>query len=69
MSATHQATFPWCSIILRRVFGVGGAAHTKATRAQFRYAWPCGDWGSLPAEGGVEAAFKSQIENSPDPRG
>jgi acetyl-CoA carboxylase carboxyltransferase component len=30
-------------------------------------AWPSGSWGSLPLEGGVEAAYKRVIEASPDP--
>ncbi len=32
-----------------------------------RYAWPSGDWGSLPIEGGVMAAYKRDIEAAPDP--
>ena len=54
--ATYQATIPWCSIILRRVYGVAGAGHGNHTRLNLRYAWPSGEWGSLPLEGGVEAA-------------
>ena len=30
-------------------------------------AWPSGDWGSLPSEGGLEAAYKSDLKNSNDP--
>ena len=26
-----------------------------------------GDWGSLPLEGGIEAAFKAELEAHPDP--
>jgi propionyl-CoA carboxylase beta chain len=37
------------------------------TRFRYRIAWPSGDWGSLPVEGGLEAAFKAQIEAAPDP--
>jgi propionyl-CoA carboxylase beta chain len=29
-------------------------------------AWPSGDWGSLPIEGGLEVAFKRMLETSPD---
>jgi acetyl-CoA carboxylase carboxyltransferase component len=29
--------------------------------ANMRVAWPSGDWGSLPLEGGVEAAFKGKL--------
>jgi len=65
--AVYQATVPWCSIILRRVFGVAGAAHGNHSLLNLRYAWPSGDWGSLPIEGGVQAAYKRQIEASEDP--
>jgi acetyl-CoA carboxylase carboxyltransferase component len=32
-----------------------------------RYAWPSGEWGSLPIEGGVEAAYKRDLEAAADP--
>lgn len=67
MAAVYQATVPWVSIILRRVFGVAGAAHGNAQALNLRYAWPSGDWGSLPIEGGVMAAYKRDIEASDDP--
>ena len=67
LAAVYQAQVPWCSIILRRVFGVGGAAHSDHTRVAFRAAWPSGDWGSLPLEGGIEAAYRAELEASPDP--
>jgi acetyl-CoA carboxylase carboxyltransferase component len=65
--AVYQAAVPWCSIILRRLFGVAAAAHGNHTRLNLRYAWPSGNWGSLPVEGGVEAAYKRQIEAAADP--
>lgn len=67
LAAVYQATVPWCSVILRKVFGVAGAAHQNAARLSYRYAWPSGDWGSLPMEGGIEAAFRAQLEASDDP--
>jgi acetyl-CoA carboxylase carboxyltransferase component len=67
MAAVYQATVPWVSIIVRRVFGVAGAAHGNAQALNLRYAWPSGDWGSLPIEGGVMAAYRRDIESSPDP--
>ena len=67
LTAVYQANVPWCSVILRTVFGVAGAAHMNASRTHYRYAWPSGDWGSLPMEGGIEAAFKSDLEKSDDP--
>ena len=65
--AVYQSTAPWISILLRRVYGVAGAAHGNAQALNLRYAWPSGDWGSLPIEGGVQAAYRREIEASPDP--
>jgi acetyl-CoA carboxylase carboxyltransferase component len=67
LASVYQAGVPWCSVILRRVFGVAGAAHQNASRLSYRYAWPSGDWGSLPLEGGIEAAYKAQLEAAEDP--
>lgn len=65
--AVYQATVPWISILMRRVFGVAGAGHGNAQALNLRYAWPSGDWGSLPIEGGVQAAYRREIEAAPDP--
>jgi len=67
LAAVYQASVPWCSIIVRKAFGVAGAAMTNHTRFRYRYAWPSGDWGSLPIEGGLEAAFKSMLAEAEDP--
>jgi len=67
IATIFQSTVPWCAVILRRAFGVAGAGMMDHTRFRYRIAWPSGDWGSLPAEGGIEAAFKAQIEAAPDP--
>ena len=55
--------------MVRRAFGVAGAGHQNHTRWNYRIAWPWGDWGSLPIEGGVQAAYRRDIEaaNDPDP--
>jgi acetyl-CoA carboxylase carboxyltransferase component len=65
--AVYQATMPWISILIRRCYGVAGAGHGNAQGLNVRYAWPSGDWGSLPIEGGVQAAYRRDIEGSPDP--
>lgn len=67
LAAVYQATVPWATIIVRKAFGVAGAAMTNHARFRYRYAWPSGDWGSLPIEGGLEAAFKSALADAPDP--
>jgi acetyl-CoA carboxylase carboxyltransferase component len=66
LAAIYQARVPFCSIILRKVFGVAGAAHTPHHRLHYRYAWPSGDWGSLPVEGGIEAAYRAELDTAPD---
>jgi propionyl-CoA carboxylase beta chain len=67
IATIYQSTVPWCAVILRRAFGVAGAGMLDHTRFRYRIAWPSGDWGSLPVEGGIEAAFKAQIEAAADP--
>jgi propionyl-CoA carboxylase beta chain len=68
ISTIYQSTVPWCAVILRRAFGVAGAGMMNHSRFRYRIAWPSGDWGSLPPEGGIEAAFKAQIAAAPDPQ-
>ena len=67
LAAIYQATTPWCSVIVRKVYGVAGAAHQDASKLSYRFAWPSGNWGSLPLEGGIEAAYKAQLEAADDP--
>jgi len=67
LAALYQAQVPWCTVLVRRAYGVAGAAHSNHTRLQVRYAWPSGDWGSLPVEGGIEAAYRAELAAAPDP--
>lgn len=67
LSAIHEASVPLASVLVRRCFGVGGATHRNDLAHSLRVAWPSGDWGSLPLEGGVEAAYKNVIAAAPDP--
>lgn len=68
MTAIFQATVPWCAMIVRKTYGVAGAAHMNSGRFNLRYAWPSGDWGSLPIAGGLEAAYKADLAASDDPK-
>ncbi len=67
ISAVYQASVPGAEIIVRRVFGVGGAGLTNRHRLIRRWAWPSADWGSLPVEGGTEAAYRAELERADDP--
>jgi acetyl-CoA carboxylase carboxyltransferase component len=67
ISAVYQASVPGAEVIVRRVFGVGGAGLTNRHRLVRRWAWPSADWGSLPVEGGIEAAYKADLERADEP--
>ena len=67
LTAVAQSTVPWCTIIIRKAFGVAGGGHQNADHFNFRYAWPSAQWGSLPIEGGLEVAYKAEIEAAADP--
>lgn len=67
MSAINQSTVPWCSVIIRNTFGVAGGAHRPVGRYSVRYAWLSGRWGSLPLEGGIEAAYRAELDAAEDP--
>ena len=67
MSAINQTRVPWCSFIVRNAFGVAGGAHQPSGRFCTRYAWPSTRWGSLPLEGGIEAAYRAEMDSASDP--
>jgi acetyl-CoA carboxylase carboxyltransferase component len=67
ITAINQSRIPWCSVLVRNVYGVGGLGHQPGSRMALRYAWPSASWGSLPLEGGIEAAYRSDIAESDDP--
>jgi len=67
MAAVNQTTVPWCTVIVRNSFGVAGVVHQPADRFSIRYAWPSAYWGSLPLEGGIEAAYRAEIDAAEDP--
>jgi acetyl-CoA carboxylase carboxyltransferase component len=62
-----QASVPWVSILVRKVYGVAGAGHGDGSRLNLRFAWPSGNWGSLPMAGGLEAAYRRELEAADDP--
>lgn len=66
MAAVNQCRQPWCTIIMRNAFGVAGVVHQPAGRYSMRYAWPSARWGSLPLEGGVEAAYAAEVSAAED---
>ncbi len=66
LAALGQAPVPFCCVVIRKAFGVAGAANHKPGSQHFRMAWPSGDWGSLPIEGGIEVAYKAELAEVED---
>jgi acetyl-CoA carboxylase carboxyltransferase component len=60
-AALGQSTSPFCCVVIRKAFGVAGASNKIPGKTHFRYAWPSGDWGSLPIEGGLEVAYRQEL--------
>ncbi len=67
LAAIYQASVPWATVILRKAYGMAGSAHAPADRFRWRMAWPSGDWGSLPIAGGLEAAYRGELEAAENP--
>ncbi|UTW56604.1 acyl-CoA carboxylase subunit beta [Kordiimonas sp. SCSIO 12610] len=67
LNGIYNSKVPWATIVVRKAYGVAGAAMSNHTEFQYRFAWPSGDWGSLPLEGGIEVAYKSELEAAEDP--
>ena len=70
MRAMHigmKATVPRFTVIIRKCYGMAGALNYVNNRLCYRIAWPSGEFGSIPIEGGVAASYKREIEASDDP--
>jgi len=66
LATLGQSDVPFCCVVIRKAFGVAGGANHKPGQHHFRYAWPSGDWGSLPIEGGIEVAYKAELAEAED---
>ena len=69
VTTIEDVRIPWLSIIVRRAFGMAGGMHAPKyfPSLNYRFAWPSARWGSIPIEGGVDAAHKAEIEAAADP--
>ena len=68
LAAVDDSSVPWFTVVVRRLFGLGGATYGPMRRLNNKIAWPSARWGALPIEGGVDALFKRDIEASEDPQ-
>ena len=62
-----QATVPILTVVIRKCYGMAGMGSTDKNGLDLKLAWPSAEWGSLPVEGGVAAAFKREIAQAPNP--
>ena len=62
-----QASVPMFTVVIRKCYGMAGMATCDKNGLDFKIAWPSAEWGSLPVEGGVAAAYRREIANAPDP--
>jgi acetyl-CoA carboxylase carboxyltransferase component len=61
--AIEQSQVPWCAVIIRRLFGLAGSGYARLQGINFHFAWPSARWGSIPPEGGIEAAYRRELES------
>ena len=55
---------------VRKAYGVAADAPHSLGHPHglnLRFGWPAGEWGGIPIEGGVAAAYRREIENAPNP--
>ena len=65
--ATCDSTMPWATVVVGQLYGVAGQCQHRPSGMFRRYCWPSANWGSMHIEGGASAAYRRDIEASPDP--
>lgn len=62
-----QLRVPTITLVIRKCYGMAGMATCNKNDIDLKLAWPSAEWGSLPVEGGVAAAFRKDIMAASDP--
>lgn len=57
-----STTTPVFSVVTRRVYGVAGGIMLDCRDPRMRVAWPSGEWGSLPLDGGIEVGHAAELK-------
>jgi acetyl-CoA carboxylase carboxyltransferase component len=68
--AGMEVSVPKVQVNVRRSYGMAGDVASGVGGGEalnLRLGWPAGEWGGIPIEGGVAAAYRREIENAPDP--
>lgn len=59
-----STTMPVFSVVTRRVYGVAGGIMLDCRDPRMRVAWPSGEWGSLPLEGGIDVGHSAELKRA-----
>lgn len=62
--AYFSTTVPVFNVITRRVYGVAGGIMLGCRDPVMQVAWPSGQWGSLPLEGGIEVGHRNELKEA-----
>ncbi|MEX0729390.1 MAG: carboxyl transferase domain-containing protein [Aquisalimonadaceae bacterium] len=65
--AAGNLKIPTLTLVIRKCYGMAGMATCNKNDVDLKLGWPSAEWGSLPVEGGVAAAFRREILAAPDP--
>lgn len=57
----YTTTMPIFSVIVRKTYGVAGGVIVDCRDPHSRVAWPSGEWGSLPLDGGIEVGHAHEL--------
>jgi methylmalonyl-CoA decarboxylase subunit alpha len=67
IQALVEVDVPVITVHIRKAFGMAVSATSDPDALGLRIAWPSAEWGDMPIEGGVDAAFRREIEAAEDP--
>jgi acetyl-CoA carboxylase carboxyltransferase component len=68
--ASAECQVPKIEFMVRKSYGVAADAPNSIglpSGINLRFGWPSGEWGGIPIEGGVAAAYRREIEAADDP--
>lgn len=62
--AYMSTTVPMFNVLTRKVYGVAGGVMVACRDPIIRVAWPSGEWGSLPLDGGIEVGHRWELKQA-----
>ncbi|KAF2097669.1 propionyl-CoA carboxylase [Rhizodiscina lignyota] len=60
-TAYYTTTMPIFNVITRRAYGVAGGVMARCRNPPMNVAWPSGNWGSLPLNGGIDVGHRFEL--------